>query len=62
MIVSIFFNIVTVVVYIVFWRFLKKSENKRVDEVEARLNTILRLIVLGVVISSIFGLIAIIRE
>jgi len=38
------------------WRLFKKNENKYMYEIEPQLNAILRLIIIGAIISMIFGI------
>jgi hypothetical protein len=44
------------------WRLFKKNENKYVHEVEPQLNVILRLIIIGAIITMVFGIAGIILK
>lgn len=59
---SFIFGIIPILGWIMFWRLLKKNEQKRLEEVTPQLLRLLRLITIGIVLSGISGIIAILMR
>ena len=59
---SFVFGIIPIIGWISFWRLLKKNEQKRLEEVTPQLLRLLRLITIGMVLSGISGIIAILMR
>lgn len=59
---SFIFAIIPIMGWIIFWRFLKKNEQKRLEEVTPQLLRLLQLITIGIVLSGISGIISILMR